>query len=804
MLPEYSRAWCIMNKKRMSGYCRSVVVAVLFLILFCSAVAVAADCPSGCSCLLQADAKAKGYDPCGGQLSVCGYDQYQNTMYCYRTALSLTARTLPPLSVVTATQPAGTCPAGCSCMMESDAKEKFQTYSRCSETSCYSMVTGSAILKAYCFRQGLTTATPVPACPQGCSCISDATAKARGGTWARCSAEICGYEQSTATLAAVVQVPKYCMKQESTTPVCPDGCVCLSDADAKARYGEYNRCSADICGYEVSAATNALSSTQVPKYCVKQGSAPVCPEGCVCISDEDAKLKGLTSRCDNSQTPCGYRSVAGTANTAATRIPLSCYRTGTTTVTPAPLCPEGCGCMNEGDAKAKFGPFNYTRCSEKVCGYDQTATSAYASPKYCFRPTVTATPVPQVCPQGCYCLQDAEARVKFGPGNYTRCTPDACGNDPSASSANGILRYCFKPTVTVTPAPAVCPQGCVCTTDEIAKIKGLTPCRGEKKSCGSTSDKQPLYCFEQVPSPTCAYDYQKNACTGTCPQGYTCDLLASKKDATGKVDYAVCGCPGQPSGQCVFDKEKNACTGSCQNGGTCAIAGKKVDDRTGEVFVVCGCPPPVTDLCTYDKEKQACTGTCQNGAACAVIGRKTDDAGTVYVFCGCPPQPSSCSYDYGKDACVGTCTRTGDTCQLNTIYRDPASGKVTYAECHCKGGGEVAGTCTCDGMTGTCMGSCADNRACTMVERTTDNAGKILCSKCECRDTCVMTANNECSGTCPSGEPCTRVVARDDSGKEKISCTCGGSQPGTAGVAPGPMNFFESIASFFNKLFGGK
>ncbi|MDD1684775.1 MAG: hypothetical protein LUQ19_02660 [Methanoregula sp.] len=835
-----------MDKKQTSGYCRSVVLAVLFLVLFCSAMAVAADCPSGCSCLRPADAKEKGYDACGGQLSACGYDIYQKTMYCYKTPLSISLRTLAPLSVVTATttQP-GTCPTGCTCMMESEAKDKFGSYSRCSETPCYTVVTGSAQLKAYCFRQGTT---PVPTCPEGCSCISDATAKARGGTWTRCSDTICGYEQSTATLAAVVQVPKYCMKQVSTTPVCPEGCVCITDAMAKERYGDFTRCSAEVCGYELSAATNALSSNQIPKYCikqasttpvcpegcvcitdamakerygtytrcqadpcgyemstlttaayqipkycVKQGSTPVCPDGCACISDEDAKLKGLTARCDNSQTPCGFRSVAGTANTAATRIPLYCYKIPTTTTTPQ-VCPQGCYCIQEAEAKLKFGPNNYARCSEKICGNDPSATSANGIPRYCFKPIVTVTPTPQVCPEGCYCLKPEEAKEKFGADNYARCKAEPCSSDQS--------RYCFKPGVTVTPTPAVCPQGCVCTTDEVAKIKGLTPCRGELKSCGYNSDKQPLYCFEQVPSPTCVYDYQKNACTGTCPEGYTCGLLASKKDATGKVVYAVCGCTGQPTGQCTFDKEKNACAGACKNGGTCAIVGKKTDDKTGEVIVVCGCPQPTSDPCSYDREKQSCTGTCDSGAVCSIIGKKTDDAGNVYVFCGCP-QPSSCSYDYSKDACVGTCTKTGDICQLNTIYRDPTTGKVTYAECHCKGSG--AETCSCDRTTGTCTGSCADNRACTMVERTTDNAGKVVCSKCECRDTCVLTANNECSGTCPTGEPCARMVSKDDSGKEKVSCVCGGTQPGTpGGVAPSQPGIFEAIASFFNRLFGGK
>jgi hypothetical protein len=471
----------MMIKNNASGYCLSIVV-ILFLVLFCMAIASAADCPSGCSCLLPADAKEKGYSPCGGQLSVCGYDRYQNTMYCYNSGLALASRTLSPLSVIT-TVPAGTCPDGCSCMMESAAKEKFGIYTQCSETPCYTVMTGSVAVNAYCFKQG-TTPTPVT-CPQGCNCISEATAKEKGGSFIRCIPEVCGYEQSTTTLAAVIQVPKYCMKLESPTPVCPDGCTCLSDANAKARYGAYTRCSPDACGYEQSPSLAAV--IQVPKYCVKPETtpAPVCPDGCACISDEDAKLKGLV-RCDNSQNSCGYKSMTATANTAANRIPLYCYKIG-----------------------------------------------------------ITTTVTPQVCMDGCYCINEAEAKAKFG--TYTRCSEKVCGNDPSATSANGIPRYCFKPVGTPTPTPAVCPQGCFCTTDEIAKAKGLTGCRGMRTACGYDANKVPQYCFEQIPSTSCVYDYQKNTCAGTCQQGYSCGLIASSKDVSGKVDYAVCGCTGQPA-----------------------------------------------------------------------------------------------------------------------------------------------------------------------------------------------------------------------------------------------------------------
>jgi hypothetical protein len=535
-----------------------------------------------------------------------------------------------------------------------------------------------------------------PACPEGCACLIDADAKAKFGDYTRCQEEPCGYQMTAATNAlAATQVPKFCVRQAPVTPACPEGCTCLSEAKAKERYGTYTRCTDVACGKEIIQPATGAAAYSVPQYCVKQGTTPVCPDGCTCISDEDAKLKGLTARCDNSQTPCNYQLVTTSPNTAAVRVPLFCYK-------------------------------------------------------------IPATTSP-VCPQGCYCLQEAEAKLKFGPNNYTRCQADICGNDPSATTANGIPKYCFRPTITAIPFG--CPQGCTCTTNGTAVEKGLTFCGGKLTSCGYDANQQPLYCFNEVTSPVCAYDYQKNICTGTCDQGYTCGLLASKKDATGKVVYAACGCLGQPSGQCTFDTAKQACTGACQNGASCAVVGKKVDEKTGEVAVTCGCP-----------------------------------------------QPSSCSYNYDREACVGTCTATGNICQLNTIYRDPATGKVTYAECHCKAG-EVTEACACDAASGSCTGNCASGRACTMVERTTDNAGKVVCSKCECRETCVLTANNECSGTCADQQPCTRIVSRDNSGNEKVSCGCGGISP--AGGAPSgtPVSqpgFLDGIFSFFNKLFGGK
>lgn len=679
-----------------------MMLAVLLLVLLCVTVSSAADCPAGCSCLSPADAKAKGYDPCSEKLALCGYDPAQNPMYCYKPGSTVAFRTVTTISVPT-TAPPVSCPQGCDCLSDANAKAKYGTYTRCSADICgyeQSTATLAAVVQVpkYCVKPQ----APTPVCPEGCSCMVESAAKEKFGVYTRCSETPC---YSAVTGAAAVNA--YCFRQGQTpTPVtCPQGCDCISDATAKAKGGIFTRCSGDICGYEQSTATMA-AVVQVPKYCMKQEApSPVCPEGCACLPEDDAKLKGL-ERCDNSQTPCGYQTTAATANAQASRKPLYCYKAGITTITPQLICPDGCYCMNEAEAKAKLT--TYTRCSEKTCGYDQPYTSANGVPRYCFKPVTEITVTP---------------------------TPSQCGG--------GML----------------CPKGCTCISEECGKQMGYQPCHGGKALCGYDLNKMPLYCFEKVPTPSCLYDYQKNACTGTCPQGGVCKLAASSTDATGKIDYAICDCGGQPKDQCSFDKEKQVCTGTCQNGAGCAIIGKEVNSATGEAKVICGCP----------------------GAGC--------------------------TFDYGKDACVGTCQGTGQVCQLNTIYRDPGTGKVTFAECHCKGTGEIPpATCSCDPKGGACTGTCPEGKTCWMTGTTTDNVGKNLCASCECKEnTCVLDANNRCSGTCPQGGDCTTIVTKDESGREKVSCGCGGSAaaPGQQPTTQQP-DIIQSISSFFRSLFGGK
>jgi len=545
---------------------------------------------------------------------------------------------------------------------------------------------------------------------------------------------------------------------------CPSGCSCLLPDDAK-KLG-YADCSEKpvLCSsanakdlmycYRAPATIAAVTRTLVAVTATTT-AAPTCPTGCECLTDAQAQAKyGNFEHC--SETPCAK------AVTGSTTLVAYCSK-------PAyPACPTGCECMNELQARERFGA--YERCpNTQQCAATTVATSNF--PPYCFRASVTPQPA---CPSGCDCLTEARARERFGEGGFTRCSADSCGTESMTTAAYTVDKYCFQQSATVLAA-AQCPSGCACMSEADAKGKGYPPCRGQRTSCGYKEDQTPLFCFEVVPETTCTYNYQNNACSGTCQQGYSCSIIAQEKDATGAVKYGVCGCQ-----------------------------------------------PPASE-CAYNANLNACTGTCKEGT-CVVTGKKTDATGAVSVACGCGS--GACLFDYAMDACTGSCPAGTGVCQLNTIYRD-ATGKTIYGECHCKGVPEQTpvtvtvtkttvtptktqqpgAPCTC--ITGTCTGSCPDGQVCWMTATATDNLGKISCTECACKETCTLTAADECTGSCPDGSPCRKLVSRDErTGVEKAGCVCGGdagipATPTGAAAAPAP-DIVSAITNFFKSLFGMK
>jgi len=238
----------------------------------------------------------------------------------------------------------------------------------------------------------------------------------------------------------------------------------------------------------------------------------------------------------------------------------------------------------------------------------------------------------QPCPEGCRCLTNAQANELFGVGNFDRCQPASCGEERSPTGAM-LLKYCFK---------AKCPDGCSCMTDEKAKEMGYTPCSGQRISCGYDANKKPLYCFSAAsPCPAeCRCLTEEEA----KKLGYNKFCQNQKKE-----------CGKDPRGYPKFCYQIPAVV--CPTGCVCA---------SKEEAVAKGL-------------RDNCLDANGNPIVCGVI----DAEKGLFKYCFKNPVQAICQYDYNLGKCVGDCP-AGKKCQLNTISRDPKTGKVTYAECHCK------------------------------------------------------------------------------------------------------------------------
>jgi hypothetical protein len=237
--------------------------------------------------------------------------------------------------------------------------------------------------------------------------------------------------------------------------------------------------------------------------------------------------------------------------------------------------------------------------------------------------------------------------------------------------------------------------------------------------------------------------------------------------------------------------------------------------------------------CSYNKEKQACTGTCTENTGCVIVGtEKSSTTGEETPICKC--QPGSCTFDYSLDTCVGSCPSTGQICQVNTMSKDPKTGKTLFAECHCKAGeagavatpqvasvGNATGAgattitatkpCSCDLTVNTCTGACEGNAVCTQTKTSADGSGKTLCADCQCMNACSYDpAMNSCTGSCPDGRACQVMTVKDPvTGAEKTGCSCGNVAIGEKSV-PVPVstsaaaNPFSTLGNFFKSFFGWK
>ncbi|UCH51807.1 MAG: Ig-like domain-containing protein [Chloroflexota bacterium] len=268
-------------------------------------------------------------------------------------------------------------------------------------------------------------------------------------------------------------------------PTCPQGCYCMTKDEALGKLGpNATMCQDQPCDKDASG---------VLRHCWKRGEEVQCPTGCVCMTEAAAKERGYTDRCQSE--PCGrdqYQNL------------MYCFKMST-----QQACPQGCVCLSKDDAYKRYGQ-NANMCQEQPCGYD-----AQQNPLYCWKPVEEA-----VCPQGCYCLTQNEAYSQLG-NNATKCQDQPCGYATSATTgattAAQIPKYCWKRAEQVQ-----CPQGCYCLSQSDAKQRGYTD-RCTDQSCGYDQSNNPMYCYKP---PTQAQ----------CPQGCVCVT----PDEAKKYGYVYC------------------------------------------------------------------------------------------------------------------------------------------------------------------------------------------------------------------------------------------------------------------------
>jgi hypothetical protein len=186
---------------------------------------------------------------------------------------------------------------------------------------------------------------------------------------------------------------------------CPEGCQCISEENATKTFGDgnYQLCQKNPCGEERSASSGAI----VPKYCINS----ICPRGCFCLNQYEAKHLGFEP-CSNEMVSCGVDPIG---------IPKYCFA-------PAVNCSPGCLCVTEREANV-FGFKEFCQNQRIECGRGDI--------KYCFK-------VPKYdCPVGCTCLSKEEASDK---GLTHMCLDQAkipilC---EVTDAEKGIAKLCYK------------------------------------------------------------------------------------------------------------------------------------------------------------------------------------------------------------------------------------------------------------------------------------------------------------------------------------------------------------------------
>jgi hypothetical protein len=280
------------------------------------------------------------------------------------------------------------------------------------------------------------------------------------------------------------QIVEYAPAAGAVQVACPSGCECLTEAEAKEKFGSYERCSDVVCA-KVPVTTS--SAAPVERYCFRKspGPVPVCPYGCSCMRPEEAERYGY-SPCGNAKTICGAVATTGTSVETSYSKNMYCYAK----ISTGAPCPAGAECMTEQEAKEKYRI--YSLVSKVPCGYEKPviSTAASATPEYCIRPgAVPVTP--------------------------SVISVSACKYDPDKNACTGT-----------------CSDG--------------KPCSVMVTAMNMQTSEKVTACTCPVEG-GCSFDYATGTCTGSCPSNTgKCQVNTIYKDISGKIIYGECHCKNVP------------------------------------------------------------------------------------------------------------------------------------------------------------------------------------------------------------------------------------------------------------------
>ena len=105
--------------------------------------------------------------------------------------------------------------------------------------------------------------------------------------------------------------------------------------------------------------------------------------------------------------------------------------------------------------------------------------------------SIAVAPAPAKCPEGCVCMTPEEAAT----AGYQLCQDKQilCGYDQYQNPM-----YCYEEPA-AAGAPVECPEGCICVTTEEAAGKAFELCQGIQIVCGYDEYGNPMYCYEEPP-----------------------------------------------------------------------------------------------------------------------------------------------------------------------------------------------------------------------------------------------------------------------------------------------------------------